>query len=405
MREFVTILIRMLMSLIGIEATRLILKNSFPTEEFFINELAGLGIQGFSKDNAQKLVRTVTEYVIQNFGEEFAHNLLSKSYANLKKEPHDQPQLLEVLDIVPNRFLEEEKIKMLSKEELEQRVLERTRELQELNKTLEQRVIERTKELAKANGELEEKNKRLEDLSRAKTEFVSLVSHQILTPLSSLRMALYEFQDMNARSRKKTTQELIQSMIATNERLIELTENLLNVARIEEGRLLYTFQQVAVGTLIQEVIESLKQKAKEKNLSLRYAEPRYALPAVSADKEKLYLVIENIIANAINYTPEKKKIEVQTSLNPHSLSIIVKDQGIGIPEKDQKDIFQKFFRAPNAVQEGSGTGLGLFIAKQIMESHGGTISFESREGKGTTFTIEIPISTSQSMPTQPIKSA
>ena len=393
MEEFVTTLIRMLISLVGVQSTRSLVLRIFPGGELSFNERGVFVAQdNLSDRNAQKLVLAIGEYTTQNFGQEFTENLLSRSYATLKQDARNPFQLVRVLNLIPKGFLEEEKIKVMSREELEARVLERTKELEELNKTLENRIIQRTKELAQANKELEQKNKTLENLSKAKTEFVSLVSHQLLTPLSSSHMALYELADTLKKSQSKETRHLIENMIGANERLIRLIENLLNIARIEEGRLVYTFQNTLIDKVIREIIENLTPKAKEKNLTIEYAETP-GLPFVKADKEKFYLVIENLIANAIKYSSPKKTIQIKTFLKDHSLFIRVQDAGIGIPQEDQEKIFQKFFRAQNATQQEQGTGLGLFIAKQIIESHGGTISFESKEQEGTTFTVQIPVST------------
>ena len=360
--------------------------------------------KGISQGKARELTELISQYLTRNFGNEFTERLFLNTYSTLRETNGEQLEARKVLEFIPEGYLEEEKVKILSKEELEARVLERTRKLQELNLTLEQRVVMRTKELAGANKKLEEKNKRLQDLSQAKTEFVSLVSHQMLTPLSSVRMALYELKGILERSRRKEVKDLLFKMIVTNERSIRLIENLLNIARIEEGRILYRFENVRLDSLVQEALEGLEAKARQRSITIQYDAP-HNLPLVKADKEKFYLVIENILSNAISYTKPRGNIEIRTEPQEHTVLLSIKDSGMGIPEKDQQKIFTKFFRAENAAKNTHGTGLGLFIAKQITQAHGGTISFTSVEGKGTTFLIQIPILASQPMAGQPFKNA
>lgn len=394
-KRFLSVLIKTIESLLGTKAMKNIL--IAPPWGDFVVSFLGKEVEfkeGCSQEIAKQLAARLAAYLQNGFGKEFTENLFLRSYQAIQQAKMQNRELSQVLTLVPEGFLENEKIKFLSKEELENQVIGRTKDLQELNDTLEKRVIDRTLELAHANQELQSKNQRLVELSKAKTDFVSFVAHQMLNPLSLIKMGLAEMQSPTKDKNKKQAKELLENMQKTNERSIRLIENLLNVARIEEGRFAYNFQNVDLQGLLKETIQNLKLKAEEKKIAISFSSPQN-VPLIKADREKLYLVFENLIANAIIYTTSEKNIDVRLFEKDHALIVEIQDYGIGIPIEDQGKIFQKFFRAQNAVDQIQGNGLGLFIVKQIIESHGGTIAFKSEEGKGTTFFVDFPVPTIQ----------
>lgn len=392
-KEYGTVFIQMVISLIGVGTVRASLKNELPQGEISVNEAGDIEIRSDgAKKNIKKMISHFTERMIKNFGYDFSENALRRIYGDLKNKYRDDPYIREILDIIPEGFLEEEKVGYLSKEELEKRVLERTKELRELNIGLEETVLERTKELIAANDQLEKKNKELEHLSQAKTEFLSLVSHQMLTPLSAIRWSLTTLQESISIARlRKEDKRLFDNLLISNERMSRLIINLLNIARIEEGRFLYRFVKIPVIGVVSEVVEALSPLSRKKSITVKFKKP--ALNAlIMADKEKLSLAVENILDNAIKYTPAKKNIEVGITSKDTRTVIYIKDEGAGIPKEDQGKIFTRFFRAKNVQgSEASGSGLGLFLAKKIITDHGGEIRFESKTGKGTTFFIELPM--------------
>lgn len=229
-------------------------------------------------------------------------------------------------------------------------------------------------------------------IERMKTEFVSLSAHQLRTPLSAIKWTLKMLLDGDLGVITKEQREFIEKTYQSNERMIKLINDLLNVTRIEEGRYLYkpTFSQIE--NIVQSVISSLKPEIKKREIKLQFQKPREKLPRVRVDREKIGLAINNLLDNAIRYSSVGGRVIVSLKQIKDKIEFSVKDSGVGIPKDQQQRIFTKFFRGANAIRmETEGTGLGLFITKNIIEAHGGKIWFESEEKKGTTFRFTLPV--------------
>ena len=229
-------------------------------------------------------------------------------------------------------------------------------------------------------------------IERMKTEFVSLAAHQLKNPLSAIKWTLKMFLegDLGKTTPKQT--EFIEKTYDTNERMIALINDLLNVAKIEEGRYVYKPTLVDVEGLVQKVIGFSREEIKNKKLKLDFVKSKTKLPQVSIDAEKIELVIQNLLSNAIKYTPSGGRVTISLKGGIKKVEVSVADSGIGIPGNQQGRVFTKFFRAANAMRaETEGTGLGLFMVKNIIKAHGGETWFESKEGKGTTFYFTLPI--------------
>jgi len=242
----------------------------------------------------------------------------------------------------------------------------------------------------------------LHDISREKlvekmkTEFVSLAAHQLRTPLSAIKWSLKNFLSGDLGKMNSKQQEQLGEVYKSNERMIDLIDDLLDVTRIEEGRYLYNLVSYDVCKIAKAVIARHKDRIAEKKIELSLQHPKCKLPEVMIDVEKMELAINNLIENAVRYTASGGKIIVSLKKTDDKIEFSIKDSGIGIPRDQQKRVFEKFFRGSNAVKiETEGTGLGLFIAKNIIEAHGGRIWFESEEKKGTTFYFSIPLETSK----------
>ncbi|MCK4919164.1 MAG: hypothetical protein KAS01_02160 [Candidatus Pacebacteria bacterium] len=226
-----------------------------------------------------------------------------------------------------------------------------------------------------------------------KTEFVSIAAHQLRTPLSAIKWTLTtlidgDFGELNA---KQLT--YLKKANISNERMIELVNDLLNLSRIEAGKYIQIKDFLKIEDLINEVMEDEKIKAKKKNIILEFKKDNN-LPELSVDKEKIMLLIQNLIENALNYCYENTKIYMNLTEDrtKNEIQFAITNTGIGIPKKLKQRIFTKFFRADNALKtETVGSGLGLYINKNIAESHGGKIWFDSEEGKETTFYFTLPI--------------
>ena len=227
-------------------------------------------------------------------------------------------------------------------------------------------------------------------IERMKTEFVSIAAHQLRTPMSAIKWTLRMILDGDLGPITGEQRDFLEKTYVSNERMISLINDLLNVTRIEEGKHLYNLILVNLEDLTANIVSSYTEIAKRKSLTLEYEKPDKKLPQVKVDVEKIRLVISNLIENAIKYTPVKGTIKVKVSLEDGRVQVAVKDTGVGILKEQQERIFTKFFRGANVMRmETEGTGLGLFIAKNIVETHGGKIWFESEEGKGTTFIFNL----------------
>jgi len=231
-------------------------------------------------------------------------------------------------------------------------------------------------------------------IERMKTEFVSISAHQLRTPLSAVKWTLKMILEGDLGKISKEQRTFLEKTYLSNERMINLINDLLNISRIEEGRFLYKIQKYDIVKLLERTIASLKEVALRKKLDFKFFKPEKRIPDAEVDIEKISLVFQNMIENAIHYTSPGGKVYVNIEYSPAEKKILffVKDSGIGISKNQRARVFSKFFRGSNAIKlETEGTGLGLFIAKNIIEAHGGKIWFKSQENKGTTFYFSLPI--------------
>ena len=237
---------------------------------------------------------------------------------------------------------------------------------------------------------------RIAEANRMKSEFVSIVSHQLRTPLSALKWSLDLFRSKRLGDITEKQKEYLDIINESSVKMVKLVNDLLNVNRIEQDRLetqpiLFSFEE-----LIGNVIRELKFLAGAHNVKIIFKDQK-SLPKVYADPDKIRMVIQNLVDNAIKYSKkEEGLVEISAKRdekNENMIKIMVKDNGLGIPGFMQKQVFGKFFRGEDLVkQKVEGTGLGLFIAKGIVNLSGGKMNFKSQEGKGSTFWFTIPIS-------------
>jgi len=229
-------------------------------------------------------------------------------------------------------------------------------------------------------------------LDKAKSEFISIASHQLRTPMTSIKgllsMALEDFWGpLNPDQRKYLTQ-----VYKSGERLLKLIEDLLDISKIEAGRMEFNFQPVNLEEITQEVVNELEIQAKDKNLYLNYLKPEKPLGKVNADPLKIRQVIMNLIDNAIKYTL-KGGVTVQLKEENNSVIFSVADTGIGISKENQAVLFERFQRGPIATSHHTeGIGLGLYLGAKIIKAHQGRIWVESEgENKGSTFFFSLPV--------------
>ena len=259
-------------------------------------------------------------------------------------------------------------------------------ELKREKESVEHKVVLRTAELTEAN-------KRLMELDEIKTEFISVAAHQLRTPLSGVKWTLDMMISGGLGTLTSEQQSYLKKCYESNERMIMLINDMLGAIRVDAGKFRYRLAPANIFSLIDDILSEMASSLTEKNLKVVFKDRKQNLPLVLIDTEYMRAVLQNLLENAIKYSKEGGQISIDSKVVEAFVQISIKDEGIGIKEADQKNIFTRFFRAQNAVRvETDGSGLGLFIAKGIIARHGGKIWFESKEAEGTTFHFTIPIS-------------
>ena len=265
---------------------------------------------------------------------------------------------------------------------------------------LEKRVDSRTKQLMQSNIELEEEMKvrkqaemetrqaleRERTLNELKSRFVSTASHEFRTPLSTIKSSasLIERYDLPEHEEKRMRH--VAKIKTAIDHLNDILDDFLSLAKLEEGKINTSFVEVKLSQALEELREELLpifKKGQEIKLSVWCNQPLVSDPKIIKN------ILINLVSNAIKYSPENSEIQVVAEEHPGSFELRVHDQGMGIPEEDQKHLFERFFRAHNAVNI-QGTGLGLHIVQKYVDLLNGAITFESKENEGTTFTVTIP---------------
>lgn len=254
----------------------------------------------------------------------------------------------------------------------------RFEEIRAFSETLQKRVKE-------ATGELKSKNKKLRELDKAKDDFISMASHQLRTPLTSVKGYLSMLDEGDFGKLTKKQKHVIEMAFDSSERMVYLIADLLNISRINTGKFVIDSVEVDLIELIKSEVAQLERSANAHDLKLKLDLPK-TFPKVMLDETKTRQVMMNFIDNAIYYTPEGGEIVVRLEKKKDSFEFTVNDNGIGVPKDQQEKLFTKFFRADNARKaRPDGTGLGLFLARKVITGQGGSIIFKSTEGKGSTF--------------------
>ncbi len=222
------------------------------------------------------------------------------------------------------------------------------------------------------------------ELDTAKTNFIATVSHELKTPIASIKMSLQLLENQKVGDLNEEQNNLIQSIKEDSQRLLKITSELLNLSQVETGNIQLYLQETEPYKIVDYAVKSIEIQTQPKNITLRVHTPA-GLPKVKADSDKTAWVLVNFLTNAIRYAPENSVIEVKAEKNEENKVVFsVQNQGKGIPEEYQDKIFERYFQVPTYEQK-NGTGLGLAISKGFIEAQNGTIGVESKENEGSIF--------------------
>ena len=256
--------------------------------------------------------------------------------------------------------------------------------VKELNAHLEQRINSATDELRTSNDQLR-------GLDTAKDEFVSMASHQLRTPLTSVKGYISMVLEGDAGKITKMQRQLLREAFTSSERMVHLINDFLNVSRVQTGKFMIDRRSVDLAKVVKQEVHSLETTAESRDLTFKLTVPPKPV-IVQIDEGKIRQVIMNFIDNALFYSRPNTDVLVTLRVFPNEIKFEVSDHGIGVPAKQQAKLFTKFFRADNArTQRPDGTGVGLYLAKMVVDGHGGKVIFASKEGQGSTFGFSLPL--------------
>jgi signal transduction histidine kinase len=251
-------------------------------------------------------------------------------------------------------------------------------EIQHFNVTLQKQVNE-------ATGKLRVTNAKLRKLDETKDEFISMASHQLRTPLTSVKGYLSMVLEGDVGKLNKQQEQMLTQSYMSSQRMVYLISDLLNLSRLNTGKFLIERSPVDLTEIVQLEMDQLRETAKARDVTLAYDKPDH-FPKMMLDETKTHQVVMNLLDNAIYYTRPGGTVTIELNETPTSVEYLVKDNGIGVPRSEQRHLFTKFYRAGNArAARPDGTGLGLFMAKKVIVAQGGAMIFDSVEGKGSTF--------------------
>lgn len=260
----------------------------------------------------------------------------------------------------------------------------RFQEIQQFNETLQNRIDDATSELRRSN-------KKLQALDAVKDEFISMASHQLRTPLTSIKGYLSMVLDGDAGELNPMQRKFLEEAYNSSQRMVFLIGDFLNVSRLNTGKFVIEHNRTNLADMIAEEVEQLQPTAAARQLRLEYHKPA-RFPLQNLDENKLRQVVMNFMDNALFYSKPGGVIKVELTHTAHEILLKVKDQGIGVPAAQQHRLFEKFYRATNAQKaRPDGSGIGLFLAKKVIVAHKGSVIFESTEGKGSMFGFRIPL--------------
>ncbi len=257
-------------------------------------------------------------------------------------------------------------------------------EISRFNVTLKEEVDD-------ATGQLRASNRKLHMLDEAKDEFISMASHQLRTPLTSVKGYLSMVLEGDAGTITPDQRRLLEEAYSSSQRMVYLIGDFLNVSRLQTGKFMLELAQVDLVRLVSDEVEQLKTTANGRDITLAFHAPSQ-FPEVTIDDGKIRQVIMNFVDNAIFYSKPNSTVTIELTASTRDITLAVHDTGIGVPPSERHHLFTKFYRATNARKvRPDGTGIGLYMAKKVVTAHGGSIIFETKENQGSTFGFKLPL--------------
>lgn len=240
---------------------------------------------------------------------------------------------------------------------------------------------------------LRKENEELRRLNSTKSEWISIAAHQLRTSLSAVKWILKMFLDGDFGKLSSEQEGFMKKAYENNDRMVLLVNEMLSLNHTEDSSITYTIRKEELISLIDETVFDFHGESFKKGIEMIFLKPEENEIFIDCDREKLRVVLQNLIENSIKYSNKGDKVFIGLEKKGSEIELSIKDTGIGIPKEEQPKIFEKFYRATNAKEkEEIGSGLGLYTIKQIIEHHKGKIWFESESGKGTVFYFTIPLS-------------
>jgi len=274
----------------------------------------------------------------------------------------------------------------------------RFEEIERFNETLQKKVRD-------ATTQLRQSNKKLKQLNESKDDFIGMTSHQLRTPLTSIKGYISIVMDGDAGRVNSTQRRLLGQSFNSAQKMVYLIADLLNVSRLKTGKFTIERKPTNLAPLVQDEVAQLAEEAAGRDLELTYDQPK-SFPVLPLDDTKTRQVVMNFIDNAIYYTPRGGHIRVEVKELPKSVEFRVIDDGIGVPKEERHHLFTKFYRAKNALRaRPDGTGLGLYMSRKVIAAQGGAIIFDSVEGKGSTFGFTFPKDMTEATPATDVSAA
>lgn len=250
----------------------------------------------------------------------------------------------------------------------------------------------------KRKKELFNFNKKLTELDKQKDEFISVAAHELRAPLTAIKGYISMVMEGDAGDIPEKARGFLADANAINERLIRMVNNMLNVSRIEEERMVYQWETESLSRITRTVFAQFRAEAERKDLNFSLEIPRDIKDKIYVDPDRIYEVIGNLVSNAVKYTDSGSVLIKLSQPNDTTARFEVIDTGPGISQEEQRRLFRKFYRVESSVGKTIGTGLGLYISKLLVEKFKGKIGLESEVGKGSTFWFELPLEGTRQKP-------